>query len=145
MERGLKIRRGIAALIFVKERGKKKYLLLKRKLYWAGWEWLKGGIKKNESELFCLEREIKEETGKKADEYKIKVTNVIHKFIYQKPFVHDGILWDGAENRIFVVEFLNPNIKLDKDEHSGYKWVSKKDALKMITYPDQLKIFRKLA
>ena len=141
----MKIRKGIAAIIFYKERGKKKYLLMKRKLYWVGWEWLKGGIKDKESELFCLEREIEEETGKKADEYNIKSTRIVHRFIYQRPFVHDGVLWKGAENKVFVVEFLNPKIKLDKDEHSGYKWVGKKDALKMITYPDQLKIFRKLA
>ena len=141
----MRIRKGVAAIIFCKERGKKKYLLMKRKLYWVGWEWLKGGIKDKESDLFCLEREIKEETGKKADEYDIKCTKIIHKFVYQRPFVHDGVLWSGADNRVFVVEFFNPKNKLDKDEHSGYKWVSKKEALKMISWPDQLKIFKKIA
>lgn len=140
----MKIREGVAVIIFTKIRGKKRFLLLRRKLYWTGWEWLKGGRKKNESELFCLEREIEEETGKKADEYKIKKTGFIHSFMYQRPFVHDGVLWEGAKNHVYAAEFCDSKINLDKDEHSAFRWVSKKDALKMITYPDQKKIFEKV-
>ena len=139
-----RIRPGIAAIIFTKTNGKKKYLLLKRKMYWTGWEWLKGGRKKQESELQCLHREIMEETGKNPDEYKFKRTKYTFGFLYQKPFVHDFQLWDGAKNRVYLVEFNNSKVKLDKDEHSTYKWMTKQDALKKITYMDQRKIFKKV-
>jgi 8-oxo-dGTP pyrophosphatase MutT (NUDIX family) len=140
-----RIRPGIAAVIFVKNNGKKKYLLLKRKLYWTGWEWIKGGKKKGESELACLQREIMEETGKNPDEYYFKKTRFILKFMYERPFVQDFQLWNGARNRVYLIEFLNSKIKLDNDEHSGFKWVPKQDALKMITHEDQRKIFKKIA
>ena len=139
-----RIRKGIAAIIFTKINGKKKYLLLKRKLYWTGWEWLKGGRKKHESEIQCLQREIMEETGKNPDEYKFKRIKFRLAFLYQRPFVHDFVLWDGANNRVYAVEFLDNRVRLDKDEHSTYKWMTKQEALKKITYPDQQKIFKKV-
>jgi len=140
-----RIRSGIAAIIFTNIKGKKKYLLLKRKLYWTGWEWLKGGRKKHESELRCLHREIIEETRKNPGEYSIKKTRYTLNFLYQKPFVHDFQLWDGAKNRVYLVKFNNPNIRLDKDEHSAYKWTARQEALKKITHDDQRKIFKKVA
>jgi len=140
-----RIRPGIAAIVFSKIRGKKRFLLLKRKMYWTGWEWIKGGRKKGESEMACLQREINEETGKCPDEYIFKKTPYFFKFMYERPFVHDFKLWDGAKNRVYLIEFLNPKICVDRDEHSGYKWVARKDALKMITHEDQRKIFKKVA
>ena len=141
----MKIRRGVSAIIFVRDKCcKRKYLLLKRKMYWTGWEWLKGGCKKRENELACLEREIKEETGKKVEEYIVTKTNIIFSFKYERPFVHDGELWSGAKNRVYLIELNNKRVKIDNDEHSGYKWVSKADALKLITYKDQKRIFKKL-
>jgi len=139
-----RIRKGISAIIFTKISGKKKYLLLKRKMYWTGWEWLKGGRKKHEGELKCLYREIKEETNKNPDEYGIKKTKYLFSFMYNKPFVHDFQLWDGAINRIYLVEFYNSKIKLDNDEHSSYKWTARKEALKKITWSDQRKVFNTL-
>lgn len=140
----MKTRRGVSAIIWTRDKGKKKYLLLKRKLYWTGWEWLKGGCKRGEDELACLEREIREETGKKVEEYIVEKTNIIFSFKYERPFVHDGELWSGAKNRVYLIEFNNKKIKLDKDEHSGHKWVSRDDALKLITHEDQKKIFERL-
>ena len=141
----MKIRRGVSAIIWTKDKGKKKYLLLRRKMYWTGWEWLKGGCKKGENELACLEREIKEETGKKVEDYIVAKTNIIFSFKYERPFVHDGELWRGAKNRVYLIELNNKRIKIDTIEHSRHKWVSKADALKLITWNDQRKIFGKLA
>lgn len=140
----MRTRKGIAAIIFTKIRGKKKFLLLKRKLYWSGWEWLKGGRKANESEIEALHREIFEETAKKPENYNAEKTNAVFFFKYERPFVHDNVLWDSAENRVYLIEFDNSRIKLDKDEHSGYRWVSRADALKTITHEDQKKVFEKL-
>ena len=141
----MKIRRGVSAIVFARDKCcKRKYLLLKRKMYWVGWEWLKGGCKKGENELECLEREIKEEIGKKVEDYIVTKTNVIFSFKYERPFVHDGELWSGAKNRVYLIELNNKRIKIDADEHAGYKWVSRTDALKLITWPDQKIIFKKL-
>lgn len=140
-----RIRPGISAIIYTKINGKKRFLLMKRKMYWTGWEWIKGGRKKGESELACLKREIKEETGKNPDEYKTKKTRYVFSFMYEKPFVHDFVLWDGARNSVYAVEFNNEKIKPDNDEHSDFGWFDKKTALGMITHEDQAKIFKKVA
>ena len=140
----MKIRKGVAAIIWTRTKKGKKYLLLKRKQYWTGWEWLKGGRKKDESELACLERELKEEAGKKVEEYIVEKTNEIFSFKYQRPFVHDNELWNGAKNRVYLVEFNNSKVKIDKDEHSSFKWFARKEALKRITWDDQKKIFERV-
>ena len=113
-------------------------------MYWCGWEWLKGGCKKGETEIACLEREIKEEIGKKVEDYIIAKTNIIFSFKYERPFVHDGELWCGAKNRVYMIELNNKRIKIDTSEHSGFRWVSKADALRLITHRDQKRIFSKL-
>ena len=141
----MKIRKGVAAIIWTRTKSGNKYLLLKRKQYWTGWEWLKGGCRKGESELACLEREIKEEIGKKVEDYIVVKTKTIFSFKYERPFVHDGELWKGAKNRVYLIELNNKKIKIDTSEHSGYRWASKADALKLITWDDQKKIFEKLA
>jgi len=139
----MKIRKGVAAVIFVKENGKKRYLVLKRKLHWKGYEFLKGGLKKGENEDNAIRREIREETGKLSPEYKLRKTTFDYLFVYEKPFIHDRQLWNGAKNKIYAAEFDNSKIKLDKDEHSGFKWMRKKEALKLLTWHEQKKILRK--
>lgn len=143
-EQKMKIRKGVAVVIFARINNKKKYLILKRKLHWNGWELLKGGLKNRENENNAIRREIKEETGKSFCDYILKKTKYSYSFVYQKLFVHDKILWNGARNRVYAAEFNNFKIKLDKNEHSGFKWVSKKDALKLLTWTEQKKVLRKI-
>ena len=138
-----KIRRGISAIIFFEDNeGKKKFLLLKRKQNWKGWEFLKGGRKKGEDEWAALKREIKEETG--LGRFSAKKTRFIQEFNYKKEYKKDNKKWDGARNRIFLVEVFDKKIKTDKIEHSGFKWASKKEALKMLTWKDYRRIFRQI-
>jgi len=139
----MKTRKGVAAVVFTNIRGNKKYLILKRKLHWKGYEFLKGGLKKGENEDNAIRREIREETGKLSPEYKLKKTNLSYSFAYERPFIQDKELWAGSKNRVYTAEFDNPYIRLDKDEHSGFKWMSKKDALRLLTWPNQKDILRK--
>ena len=136
------IRKGVAAIVFRKDKGRTKYLLLKRKLNWKGWEILKGGCKLFESEDKCLKREIKEEIG--MSEFSVKKTKIFNKFKYQKLFQKDNRLYSGARHRIYLVEVFSKRIKIDKKEHSGFKWVLQKEALKIIAWDDQRKIFKRV-
>ena len=137
------IRKGVAAVVFKRNGGKTKFLLLKRKKNWKGWEWLKGGCKKGENEDSCLKRELKEETG--VSKFKAKKTKYFHKFSYPKLLVKDGRRYGGAKHRLFLVEILSDKIKFDDKEHSGFKWVNKKKALKLITWRDQKNLFAKVS
>jgi len=136
-----KIRKGIAAIVFLKEKGKTKFLLLKRKMNWNGWEWIKGGSKKGESFVQTLKRELKEEIGIKNN-YKLKTTPYSHFFLYQKSFIKDKKGYQGANDKIYLVQLFNSKIEVDKKEHSGHAWFSKKEAMEKITWPDQKKIFQ---
>jgi len=138
-----KIRRGISGIIFFDAKGRREYLLLKRKKNWKGWEFLKGGLKKGESESKALKREIREEIG--ISNFKAKRTNIIHLFKYQKSYVKDNKEWQGAKNRVFLIQIHSKKIRIDHNEHSGFKWANRKSALKMLTWNDFRKVFRKLA
>jgi len=138
----MKIRKGVCAIIFFDSPKKTEYLILKRKLNWKGWEFLKGGIKGKESELAALKREIKEEIGvKKFGALKTKEFNF---FKYQKEYIKDKHMFDGAKNTIFLVQIFSKKIKIDRNEHSGFRWVDRKTVLKMLTWKDSRKIFEKL-
>lgn len=137
------VRRGVSAIVFIDLNGKREYLLLKRKLNWKGWEFLKGGKRENESEWDCLKREIKEEAG--ISKFKAKKTKYIHEFKYKKEYMKDSLPWIGAKNRIYLVRVFQKKIKIDKNEHSGLKWVDKKTALKLITWNDYGRVFKKVA
>ena len=139
----LMIRKGVAAVVFRREReGEIKFLLLKRKKNWKGWEWLKGGCKKWENEDSCLKREIKEETG--VSKFKVKKTSYFHKFSYPELLVKDGRKYYGAKHKLFLVEVFSDKIKFDKKEHSGFKWVDKETVLKLITWKDQKNLFARI-
>ena len=138
----MKKRKGISAIVFIKERNNFKFLLLRRKLNWVGWEFLKGGRKKGENEKECLKREIKEEIGMKN--FSFKKTPFFHEFRYSRPYKKDKIRWDSAKNRIYVVRIFSNKIKLDKNEHSSFKWFSKKDVLKKLTWKDYKILFEKI-
>lgn len=136
------IRKGVSAIVFFEERGKRKYLLLKRKLNWKGWEFLKGGVKGKESEKKCLKREIKEEVG--ITNFESIKTKEIHRFDYPKSYIKDNKVWSGAKNRVYLIRIFDKKIKLDSHEHSGFKWVNEKDVLKLLNWKDYKRIFRKV-
>jgi 8-oxo-dGTP pyrophosphatase MutT (NUDIX family) len=134
----MKYRKGVSAIVF---RGN-KFLILKRKLNWIGWEILKGGKKGNEPDERAMCRELREETGIRR--CKCTKTSYNYKYPWKKSYVKDKNTFDGAHFRLFLIENLDKTdkIKIDKLEHSAYKWATAKTALKMITYSDQRKAFR---
>lgn len=135
----LKYRRGIFLVVYAGEKGKIYYLILKRRLHWKGWEFPKGGIEKNESDKKAIKREIKEETGLKL--IIIKKFNIGGKYEYKK-LLNDRKEFKGQTYKLFAVKVNLGKVKIDKIEHSGYKWLEFSDAIKKLTWNNQKKCLR---
>lgn len=130
----LKYRKAVFVVAYRKEKGKIHYLLLKRKLHWKGWEFPKGGIKEKESIINAVKREIREEVGQKA--FNIKSYNIKGKYKYGKEYAdRKGIM--GQTYNLFSAEIRGKKVRMDRLEHSSYKWIPCKKALRLLTYKNQ--------
>jgi dATP pyrophosphohydrolase len=118
-----------------------KFLILKRKLHWVGWEFPKGGIEPQESLLKTVERETFEETGQYPKN--IKSYKLSGKYNYLKE-LPDRNGFVGQTYKLFSAELSKKNIIFDKLEHSNYKWVSYEKAMKLLTYPNQKKCLKEV-
>jgi len=112
----------------------KKYLLLKRKLHWVGWEFPKGGIEKNETKLETLKREINEETHLKIKT--IKKFDISGKYLYDKK-LKDRPDFMGQTYSLYAVQLKYGEVLIDEHEHSGYSWEVFDEAVKKLTWPNQ--------
>lgn len=113
---------------------KRKYLILKRKLHWRGYEFPKGGIEDDESELDAVKREVLEETGLEIK--KIVNHNKRGKYEYSRS-LPDRKDISGQAYTLYSVEVGEGEVLIDKHEHSGYQWLSYLDALKILSKPNQ--------
>jgi DNA polymerase len=139
-EKKEKVHRQAVFIVAYRQINKKiLYVLLKRKKHWTGWEFPKGGIEKNENLLKTVKRECFEETG----QYPIRINsfNVSGKYKYHKEFEdRPGIM--GQAYRLFSARIRSGEIKIDKREHSGYKWLEFNEAVKKLTWPNQKKCLK---
>ena len=133
-------RKGIGAVVFKKN--PTRFLIFHRTKNWSGWELLKGGLKPDENELKALRRETKEETGLKTFKIIGKIGYKV-KYKWPKNFVKDHHKFIGAENNYYLIEVFSEKIKIDKREHNKYRWVTKTQALKLLTYEDNKRALRK--
>ncbi len=137
-----KYRKAVFIVTYARTKEGIEYLLLKRKLHWKGWEFPKGGIKQRESERKAVKREVEEETGLKA--FNIKKYNLKGKYKYDKVYAdRKGIM--GQTWELYSVEVKKPakgKIKFDKLEHSDYKWLDFKKAIRKLTWPNQKKCLK---
>jgi len=136
MEIKPKYRKAIFAVVYFKKGKKIKYLLLKRKLHWKGWEFPKGGVKKKETLVNAVKREVKEETGLKP--IKIKKFYKIGKYNYDKKYP-DRKGFSGQTYSLYSTEVKKEKVRIDKKEHSAYKWVKFEKAIKKLTWGSQKK------
>jgi 8-oxo-dGTP pyrophosphatase MutT (NUDIX family) len=134
-----KYRKAVFCVGYAKTKKGIRYLLLKRKLHWRGWEFPKGKIewyevfKKGKTAL----REFKEETGLEPKRKTLKKQVYWGKYLYKKP-LKDRPGKIGQTFSLYSVEVpYSKKIKLDKKEHAGFKWVSFKQALKLLTWKNQ--------
>lgn len=132
-------RKSIFCVVYKEDRNRILYLLLKRKLHWNGWEFPKGGIEKSENLIKAVKREIKEETGQTA--FNIKKYKFSGKFKYNKMYKdRPGII--GQTYKLFSAEIKNKKIKIDRKEHSAYKWLDFEKAIRLLKYSNQKKGLR---
>ncbi len=132
----MKYRKGIFIVTYSRTKQGIKYLVLKRKLHWKGWEFPKGGLKKGEKILDSLRRELKEETGKVP--IAIKKFRAFGKYKYKKELKdREGVI--GQTYSLYAVEIKPGPIKIDKIEHSSYQWLNFEKALKKLTWTNQKK------
>src|SRR3989338_2502485 len=109
-----RFRKVVFIVAYKRKNSKIKYLTLKRKLHWTGWEFPKGGINSGENLIKTVKRELKEETGQ---------TYIL-----------------------FSAELPDKKIKIDKNEHSSFKWTDYETALTLLTFSNKkrcLKILNK--
>ena len=116
-----------------------KYLLLKRKKHWKGWEFTKGGIDAGETALQTAKREVREETGLRP--IKLSKHNSHGIYRYDRP-LPDRPGMKGQTFTLFSAEIPEGKIKVDKREHSGFKWLPFEKAVKILTWQNQKKCLR---
>jgi len=112
-----------------------KFLLLKRKLHWIGWEFVKGGIDEKEEIEDAVKRELKEETGQSSSN--VYQHNFSGKYKYDKEVL--GRKFIGQTFSLYSAEIKGDKIKIDEQEHSEYCWTNFDDALKKLDYANQKK------
>ncbi|HRZ85492.1 MAG TPA: NUDIX domain-containing protein [Candidatus Paceibacterota bacterium] len=140
--KNFRYRKGVFVVVYRFEKKKKlEYLILKRKLHWKGWEFTKGGVENGENLVEAVKREIKEECGLKT--LKIKKYNLKGKFRYDKKTLEDR-QYIGQSYNLFSAQVKNKikKVKIDKREHSDYKWVDYNTAIKILTWENQRKALR---
>lgn len=121
-------------MVAYKEEKEIKYLVMKRILHWEGWEFPKGGIEDNESRNATIKRELKEEAGLKPE--RIIDMKIRGKWDYEKE-IEDRPEVTGQSYELFAVEVFDDEVNLDKEEHSGYKWMEFNDAYNLLTWENQ--------
>lgn len=131
----MKIRKAVFIVTYSLVGKEIKYLILKRKLHWKGWEFPKGGVNFFELKRFAVKRELKEETGL----IPIKINSFHEKGFYKYNKKHrDRKGFDGQSYYLYSAQVeYSKKIKLDKIEHSNYKWMNFKEAIKKVTWENQ--------
>lgn len=135
----VRYRKAVFIVVFQRADEGIKYLVLKRKLHWKGWEFSKGGVEPGESEVKTVKREILEETGCKPQ--KIIRFKEQGKYKYDK-YLPDRKPWTGQSYKLYGAEIKCNRVKIDKKEHSSYKWLDFKKAYDRLTWNDQKKCLK---
>ena len=130
-----KYRKSVFVVVYRRTPKGIRYLLLKRKLHWSGWEFPKGGINPKEKMQDAMKRELKEETGQFP--LNIQKYNFFGKYKYDKKVL--GRKFIGQIFSLYSAEVKNTEVILDKREHSNYLWAPYSEAHKKLTYENQKK------
>ncbi len=127
-------RQKVQAIIYREQKGKKEYLILHRKLHWVGWESLKETMEKRESFEETIRRGIKEEIGvaEIAIRKEMPVKIIMNK---DEEIVYAYVIQIDHKEKIDITK---------EKEHDEFRWVTKEEALKLLTYENTKEILKRL-
>jgi len=122
-----KFRANVAALI-VNRKG--EILVCERIKNKGSWQFPQGGVDKGETTLEALEREVQEEVGLTADDY--KVIEYREKYFYFYPaHIRAKKKWDGQEQTYFLCKMKKKGKGVDlgknNPEFRDFDWVKPED------------------
>lgn len=137
----MKIRKGVAAIIFREKKGRNEFLITHRVLRWKGWETLKGGSLAGEKPHETLMRELKEELSVPPKVARVLRTIPSAKIFFRIPSRFRQQM-GGFSHALYEPFYLvklpqSARVSLRKDtlmEHDRFRWVSSEEALKKLTY-----------
>ena len=129
-----KYRPGIFIVAYASTSKGIRYLVLKRKKHWKGWEFPKGGIDSGEEKYGTAMREVKEETGHEPE--KLLDFSIKGKYHYKKAFP-DRPEVIGQTYHLFAAEIPKKKISYDEKEHQGYQWMDYNSAKNKLTFENQ--------
>jgi 8-oxo-dGTP pyrophosphatase MutT (NUDIX family) len=128
------------AVIFRKEKGITKYLLLhypsNAKAPKNYWDLPKGHIEKGEKEIDTAKREVKEETGLEDIKFVGNFREYIKYFFKFKEKTVFKIV------TFYLAETKTKKIKIS-GEHVGFKWLPFEEALEKLTFKNAREILKK--
>jgi 8-oxo-dGTP pyrophosphatase MutT (NUDIX family) len=148
---GMPFEKSVGAVVFRREKGKIKYLLLQHPrsgIYRGHWDFPKGHIEKGESWEDTLRREVKEETG-------ITKLQIIPGFSAWIKYFYRAKGKEKEERRrkkqgsnvLKIVTYYPVETKVKKVrlsfEHQNYAWLEYKEALERITFKNSRKVLQK--
>ncbi|OHD15851.1 MAG: hypothetical protein A2086_00020 [Spirochaetes bacterium GWD1_27_9] len=115
----------VEVILFYKDKGTLKYLLLKRLKERGGfWQPITGGVEEGEEILYAARREVMEEAGylKVKKMYDVKYTFTFN--------VNDKVITEY----VFAFEVEDIDVKFSQKEHSEIMWVSYEEALNYLKW-----------
>ena len=119
-------RLNVAAII---QAADQKILIGERSDVRGAWQFPQGGIKKNESALEALYRELHEEVSLKPSHYRVVDSKGPYRYLFNGGRKKEG--FDGQEQFYFLIELTVPDsyvkVETDAPEFSRIRWIEPAD------------------
>jgi putative (di)nucleoside polyphosphate hydrolase len=115
-------RPNVAAII---KRSDGKILIGERSDVAGAWQFPQGGIKRPESALEALSRELQEEVSLEPGHYRVIESNGPYRYLFPPGRTKEG--FDGQEQTFFLLELTAPDssieVRTSKPEFSQFRWI----------------------
>ncbi len=118
----LRFRPNVGAII---RRADGKILIGERSDVAGAWQFPQGGVKKSETALEALTRELREEVSLEPVHFRVIKSNGPYRYLFRPGRTKEG--FDGQEQIYFLVELIAPDSSIDvatkQPEFSQIRWI----------------------